>query len=376
MPVNDVGAALLPYGELHLRHFRARVMSYAYNPNFVSARNSRLMGQRTELGCIIPYSLYTPCVVYVIYAVDLPQLGVYVGLTYGSTMERVVEHIHAARAYLRRPRAGRSIYQRSFRLYDMFAYYGLHSFAWMAFQQLGKPEDYVDAKEFNQIHAPAEGSVLDRLQALHPHGFNIRNTVEAARRRGNADRNIRRGRHKQDRASMQLGPQDTAFGPPVSHPPWTRSAQPSASNQPNIHMPAAFRIPASHAGAAPPNPPPPPQLQPRPPGSSMLDDMAGNPDAFSSYARTAHSLLTASWRYSTDREFTDLDTTPTLSPHHPVIVHLLTMNKSTVCKVLHVLEQYSISHLQRLCSRSSFSAQVFVWSYDRLLFVRCCLKKH
>lgn len=108
----------------------------------------------------------------------------------------------------------------------------------------------------------------------------------------------------------------------------------------------------------------------------MLDNMAGNPDAFSSYARTAHSILTALWRYSTDPEFTDLDTTPTLSPDHPVIVHLLTMNKSTVCKVLHVLEQYSISHLQRFCSRSSLSAQVFVWSYDRLLFVRCCLKAH
>ena len=29
-----------------------------------------------------------------------------------------------------------------------------------------------------------------------------------------------------------------------------------------------------------------------------------------------------------------------------------------------------------LCSQSSLSAQTFVWSYDRLLFVRCCLKAH
>lgn len=43
----------------------------------------------------------------------------------------------------------------------------------MAFQHLGEPGDHDEPKEFNQIHAPAEGCVIDRLQALHPHMFNI-----------------------------------------------------------------------------------------------------------------------------------------------------------------------------------------------------------
>ena len=43
----------------------------------------------------------------------------------------------------------------------------------MVFEQLGKPRDYVDADEFGKIHGPAEACLIDRLQALWPHGFNI-----------------------------------------------------------------------------------------------------------------------------------------------------------------------------------------------------------
>ena len=52
----------------------------------------------------------------------------------------------------------------------------------------------------------------------------------------------------------------------------------------------------------------------------------------------ALSLDSALWRYSTDPEFVDLHEVPTLGPEHPVIVHLLQMNRSTVLKVLHVLD--------------------------------------
>ena len=96
----------------------------------------------------------------------------------------------------------------------------------MAFEQLGEPRDYRDAKEFNEFHAPAEGSVIDRLQALWPHGFHVRNTPGMDNRVAVWERNMRRGRHARDRASGQHGiqPQDQALGPSI--PPIVTAAAP------------------------------------------------------------------------------------------------------------------------------------------------------
>ena len=326
-------------------YWKARIVSYAYNPNFVSARMTRLLEQRVENGGIIPYSLYTPCVIYVIYAIDLPQLGVYVGLTFRTAIERGVEHIHAWRAHTRRPRGGRRTYSHVYRLYEMWSYYGLHRFAWMAFEQLGEPRDYRDASEFNEVHAPAEGSVIDRLQALWPHGFNVRNTPGMDDRIANWERNMRRGRHTRDRASWQHGiqPQDQALGPTVP-PMITAAAAPAAS-------PAA---------------------------PAMDAHVSGDPNAFSSYARTAQSMLTVLWRHSVGPEFADFNSTPTLDTSHPVVVYLLRMNQSTVSKVLYVLEQSSIDDLQRFCSplQPSVSDQFSAWNLDHSLCIRCCLRAH
>ena len=358
MPVNDPGVALIPYGELPLRDWKAYIMSYAYNPNYVSARKTRLQEQRIENGGIVPYSLYTPCVIYVIYAIDLPQLGVYVGLTFKTAIERGVEHIHAWRAHSRTPRGGRHAYTRAYRLYEMWTYYGLHRFAWMAFEQLGEPRDYRDAAEFDEVHASAEGSVIDRLQALWPHGFNVRNTPDMDSRIANWERNMRRGRHARDRASWQHGirPQDQAVTPGAI----TMAAASTTS------MSAAAPLPANTS------------LQAGPSAASTSTHVPGDPGAFSSYARTAHSILTVLWRHSVDQEFDDFNNTPTLSISHPVVQHLLQMNQSTVSKVLYVLEQSSIDELQGFCSALQPSAmdQFSTWTLDHSLFVRCCLKAH
>lgn len=90
-------------------------------------------------------------------------------------MERAVQHIYSARAHLRRPREGRRFYAHTYRLYHMFAEYGLEHFGWMPFIQLGEPRDYVDADEFNQIHAPSRGHC----------DFNVRNTVGKAKQKLN-----------------------------------------------------------------------------------------------------------------------------------------------------------------------------------------------
>ena len=192
------------------------------------------MQQRAEFGCIVPYSLYTPCVLYVIYAIDMPHLGVYVGRTYYSTMVRATGHIHAARAHLRDRAAGCYTYSRAHKLYDMWAEYGLHRFAWMAFEQLGEPRD-VDADEFGEIHGPAEAYLIDRLQALWPHGFNIATSTEEDNRTRNYDRNVRRHRYnKRDRASFQEEPQpqDTAAEHQIL-------AQLSPAQPPPLWVPAA-----------------------------------------------------------------------------------------------------------------------------------------
>ena len=114
--------------------------------------------------------------------------------------------------------------------------------------------------------------------------------------------------------------------------------------------------------------------QPRPAINFVDPDMAGNPDAFSSYARTAHSIFTALWQYNTDAEFTDFTDAPSLTSEHPVVRHLMHMNRATVSKVLHVLEQYSIADLQRCCPQSS--ASIITWSQDCVMFLKCCLRAH
>ena len=92
--------------------FRTRLMSYAYNPNFLSPWKTRLMQYQADWNCIIPYSLYSPCSVYVLYAVRL-HLGVYVGLTCLTIMQRAEKHVHSARAFSRIPSAGRNRYSKS-----------------------------------------------------------------------------------------------------------------------------------------------------------------------------------------------------------------------------------------------------------------------
>lgn len=105
MPVNDRGVALLPYGHLPLIDFTMLLMSYAYNPNFLSPWKTRLMRHQADWDCVVPHSLYSPCSVYVVYPVRL-RLGVYVGLTFLTIMQRAEKHVHSARAFSRIPSAG------------------------------------------------------------------------------------------------------------------------------------------------------------------------------------------------------------------------------------------------------------------------------
>ena len=238
----------------------------------------------------------------------------------------------------------------------------------MAFEQLGKPRDYRDADEFNEIHAPAEGLVIDRVQALWPHGFNVRNTPGAAARKVNWIRNERRGRVMRDRSALQHGPppQEVNFvGPPVPPPPWRRST--------------AFNLtgatPSTTATIAAPQAAPQLHITPAQPANTHSP---GDPNAFSSYARTAHSILSTLWRYSVGHEFSDLNSTPTLDTDHPVIAHLTDFSQATVSKVLYILEQSSISDLQRYCIhlQPSVSEPLSEWTLDHSLFVRCCLRAH
>ena len=286
----------LPSGHIELTNVRNRLVHYHERPRgkldskYLSLRRA----QQKYTGRTSLIRLDIQCIVYVIY-----QLGsndhMYVGLTHNTALGRFYEHIQAAVQYGRRPPGGRNVHNTAHMMYRIWLATGLESWAIYPVEIVMADARLCTPKVFAKRYAGREAFWMDNRKTLHPRGYNVRNG-KPLKQLANIKKHRRQKEHSRALATSR-------------QPPTTSS------------LPTLL--------------PPPPSL-----GSHGTLAMTGHLRN-SSYARTAHALLTkiCAW------------TSPIpeiLTPDHHIVSYLSEMTNNTLNKMVYVLTNFTLEQMNML----------------------------